>query len=97
MYSLWLLERPAVFFPVIDTLKSTIVDTAGATAQSKPLSLLEASESPFAVPKMVEWEAMWKAWDAVTLGMIPPEMLHERPIDLRHICLFYLGHIPAYA
>jgi len=23
-------------------------------------------------------------------------MLHEKPIDLRHICLFYLGHIPAF-
>ena len=38
---------------------------------------------------------MWNVWDCITLGMIPPEMLHTRPIDLRHICLFYLGHIPA--
>jgi hypothetical protein len=28
--------------------------------------------------------------------MIPPSMLLEKPIDLRHICLFYLGHIPAF-
>ena len=23
-------------------------------------------------------------------------MLFEKPIDLRHICLFYIGHIPAF-
>lgn len=25
--------------------------------------------------------------------MIPKELLHQKPIDLRHICLFYLGHM----
>jgi hypothetical protein len=39
---------------------------------------------------------MWALWDFVTLRMIPPSMLHQKPIDLRHICLFYLGHIPAF-
>lgn len=39
---------------------------------------------------------MWTLWDFVTLRMIPPFMLLEKPIDLRHICLFYLGHIPAF-
>lgn len=28
--------------------------------------------------------------------MIPTSMLHEKPINLRHICLFYLGHIPTF-
>jgi len=28
--------------------------------------------------------------------MIPQEMLHQKPIDLRHKCLFYIGHIPTY-
>ena len=28
--------------------------------------------------------------------MIPPAMLLQKPIDLRHICLFYLGHIPTF-
>jgi len=32
----------------------------------------------------------------VTLGMISSQILYEKPIDLRHICLFYLGHIPAF-
>lgn len=39
---------------------------------------------------------MWAAWDFVTRQMIPPSMLFEKPIDLRHICLFYCGHIPAF-
>jgi hypothetical protein len=30
---------------------------------------------------------------SITLDMIPKEMLHQKPIDLRHICLFYLGHM----
>jgi len=28
--------------------------------------------------------------------MIPLSMLYQKPIDLRHICLFYFGHIPAF-
>lgn len=28
--------------------------------------------------------------------MIPRDLLHSKPIDLRHICLFYLGHIPGF-
>lgn len=48
------------------------------------------------IPSWSEWEAMWAFWDHITLEMIPPEMLHTKPIDLRHICLFYLGHIPTF-
>ena len=39
---------------------------------------------------------MWAAWDFITRQMIPPSMLFQKPIDLRHICLFYCGHIPAF-
>ncbi|MCO5590102.1 hypothetical protein L7F22_044071 [Adiantum nelumboides] len=48
------------------------------------------------LPSLKEWDDLWAAWDTVTLTMIPNSMLHEKPIDLRHICLFYLGHIPAF-
>lgn len=48
----------------------------------------------FGVPTAQEFCEMWKAWDLVTLGMIPSHLLHVKPIDLRHKCLFYLGHIP---
>jgi hypothetical protein len=49
------------------------------------------------IPCPKEWKNLWKAWDLVTLQMIPEEMLHQKPIDLRHKCLFYIGHIPTYA
>lgn len=46
---------------------------------------------------MSDWEQIWKAWDTVTLQIIPRHLLLTKPIDLRHIILFYLGHIPAFA
>ncbi|PLW42001.1 hypothetical protein PCASD_10071 [Puccinia coronata f. sp. avenae] len=49
------------------------------------------------VPSMADWNSLWKAWDTVTLEMIPRNMLHQKPIDLRHACFFYLGHIPVFA
>jgi hypothetical protein len=61
------------------------------------------------VPKWEEWQELWKLWDqyvfinlegtkaelmgSITLAMCPEKMLHTKPIDLRHICLFYLGHM----
>ena len=39
---------------------------------------------------------MWAAWDFINRKMIPPSMLFQKPIDLRHICLFYQGHIPTF-
>ena len=52
--------------------------------------------TPFSVPSVQDWEDLWRVWDCITRGMIPPSMLFQKPIDLRHICLFYLGHIPAF-
>ncbi len=46
------------------------------------------------IPTLEEWDKLWAAWDMVTLQMIPQEMLHQKPIGLRHKCLFYIGHIP---
>lgn len=43
------------------------------------------------VPSLGEYEELWKAWDMVTLEMIPEDLLQERPILLRHPCIFYLG------
>jgi hypothetical protein len=54
------------------------------------------TSTPFGVPTIAEWETMWSIWDFVTLRMIPTTMLFQKPIDLRHICLFYLGHIPTF-
>ncbi|KAL4071260.1 C-type lectin protein [Scleroderma yunnanense] len=61
-----------------------------------PLLLPTPFSSPFGVPTLDEWHNLWDAWDLVTLDMIPKEMLHQKPIDLRHKCLFYIGHIPTF-
>ncbi|KAI8805650.1 C-type lectin protein [Cladochytrium replicatum] len=56
-----------------------------------------------AVPTLDEWNELWKAWDTVTMGMIPRANSElgvlghdERPISLRHPYIFYLGHIPCF-
>ncbi|TFK45574.1 hypothetical protein OE88DRAFT_1639743 [Heliocybe sulcata] len=51
---------------------------------------------PFGLPTPADWHHLWRAWDTVTLGMIPSAMLHTKPIDLRHVCVFYIGHIPMF-
>lgn len=58
--------------------------------------LKSPTEDLFSIPTIVEWETMWSTWDMITMGMISPHLLYEKPIDLRHICLFYLGHIPTF-
>ena len=55
-----------------------------------------ASSSPFSVPTVSEWKTIWSAWDMITMEMVSPQLLYEKPIDLRHICLFYFGHIPTF-
>ncbi|CAE6455059.1 unnamed protein product [Rhizoctonia solani] len=99
LYSLWLLERAAFSFPVpfpSQPLASSI--NTNHNRISNETSTLFPS-----IPTRSEWAEAWKvvrrltgAWDAITIGMIPQEMLHQKPIDLRHKCLFYLGHIPAF-
>ncbi|KAI8994191.1 DUF323 domain-containing protein [Trametes punicea] len=79
-YSLWLLERPKFTFPLLKW----------------PQASNAVARSPFSIPTVEEWQNMWAAWDCITRQMIPPSMLFEKPIDLRHICLFYCGHIPTF-
>jgi hypothetical protein len=78
LYSLWLLERPAINLPLVAKNKYGLFN----------------KNSPFGSPQISEWTESWKLWDMITLQMIPESMLHKKPIDLRHRCLFYLGHIP---
>jgi L-histidine Nalpha-methyltransferase / hercynylcysteine S-oxide synthase len=54
------------------------------------------SNTPFGVPTLEEFQEMRAAWDFITTKMIPDSMMFESPIDLRHICLFYTGHIPTF-
>ncbi|THH27007.1 hypothetical protein EUX98_g7189 [Antrodiella citrinella] len=81
-YSLWLLERPIFSFPLLTT--------------PTPAANRQRASTPFGMPTVQEWHAMWAAWDYVNRRMIPSSMLFEKPIDLRHICLFYQGHIPTF-
>jgi hypothetical protein len=80
LYSLWLLERPPFRFPLL----------------SSPSAPNVLSSTPFGTPSPSEWRDAWAGWDFITTKMIPQSMILQRPIDLRHICLFYLGHIPTF-
>lgn len=48
------------------------------------------------VPKINEWEQLWRCWDTVTNMINHDAMLFEQPIGLRHPFIFYIGHIPAF-
>ena len=77
--NLYVLEKPQFFFPPLFKVHS---------------SSSSAAVNPFTVPTLAQWRTLWNAWDTVTLGMIPQCMIHQKPINLRHKCLFYIGHIP---
>lgn len=62
----------------------------------RPMFEFEYKNSYSPLPTLSEFETLWKAWDFVTLEMLPPELLHSKPIDLRNDCIFYLGHIPTF-
>ncbi|PFH46722.1 hypothetical protein AMATHDRAFT_153991 [Amanita thiersii Skay4041] len=61
-----------------------------------PRAIVKSLCSSSNIPLLEEWRNLWSAWDLVTLRMIPQEMLHQKPINLRHKCLFYIGHIPTF-
>lgn len=79
--ALRLLERPPFTFPLLS---------------QTPTTALNINANPYTIPSAAEFRTLWSAWDLVTLGMIPPSMLHQKPIDLRHKPLFYIGHLPTF-
>ncbi|KAF6760178.1 DUF323 domain-containing protein [Ephemerocybe angulata] len=83
--TLYILERPSFVFPLLSSQPRLHTST--------PFCMSSERQYPHPLTK---WQNMWKAWDLVTLRMIPEEMLHQKPIDLRHKCLFYIGHIPTF-
>lgn len=93
-YRLWLLERPSVRFiaPPSNDIASDKLSALNMFNSANGGQLLKVK----GLPKWEEWIALWKFWDHITLDMIPKGLLHQKPIDLRHICLFYLGHIPTF-
>ncbi|KAJ7072579.1 C-type lectin protein [Mycena amicta] len=68
-FSIYVLERPTVVFL-----------PRSHTASFDPSSKQATSN----IPTVDEWKTLWRAWDLVTLQMIPQKMLHQKPIDLRH-------------
>ncbi|GJE99421.1 hypothetical protein PsYK624_156830 [Phanerochaete sordida] len=55
-----------------------------------------STTNPYTLPTLSEFAAVWRAWDAITLGMVPRALLHAQPIELRHRPLFYIGHLPTF-
>ncbi|EMD31755.1 hypothetical protein CERSUDRAFT_162503 [Gelatoporia subvermispora B] len=79
--TLHILERPAFTFPRLS---------------QTPKSTLNPTGHPYGMPALTAFQDGWRAWDFVTLGMLPASMLHSKPIDLRHKPLFYIGHLPTF-
>lgn len=50
----------------------------------------ENGKNASSMPTLEEWTHLWKAFDTTTLDMVNKDLLHTKPIDLRHICLFYV-------
>lgn len=81
-YNLWVLQRPPFHFTSLNKALAAPASADEATLASQ-MGQLE-SQNKLGVPRRDEWEELWHYWDTITLGMIKPEMLHEKPIDLRH-------------
>ncbi|KAK7057481.1 C-type lectin protein [Favolaschia claudopus] len=81
-YTIHVVERPTVVFTPV--------------SRTPPFSASLQPVGSGNIPTPEEWASLWRAWDMVTLQMIPETMLHQKPIDLRHKCLFYIGHIPTF-
>ncbi|BGP74099.1 hypothetical protein NBRC10513v2_007531 [Rhodotorula toruloides] len=83
---LYLVEKPRMWFPA----------TQRSAGRMLGVEEEEEGENEYGVPRLEKWEEMWKAWDALMLDIIPPSLRFRKPIPLRHIPLFYVGHIPAF-
>ncbi|KAJ1943827.1 hypothetical protein GGF37_002475 [Kickxella alabastrina] len=104
-YSLNLFRKPrSTMSPRADVTaakgpSSNFWGSAEAHAQN-PLHLppnVMAREQPSTIPRKNEWEHLWSVWDTLSLHIIPRSKLIDRPIDLRHPFIFYLGHLSAFA
>ncbi|SPO19840.1 related to TAD2 - tRNA-specific adenosine deaminase 2 [Ustilago trichophora] len=108
-YDIWLVEKPSFHFSnsgvdvvsLASKVSSEASQAQGATKiddgwGGSNLDEMAQKAALLGLPSLRDWKTVWDAWNCVTLTMIPRDKLHEKPIDLRHICLFYLGHIPAF-
>jgi len=83
-HSVYLVEKPFVFFPSL---------TAG---QHLGIEDSTVGKNDCGVPALEEWEEMFRAWDWLMHEIIPPSLRFTKPIPLRHVPLFYIGHAPAF-
>ncbi|GAA5839849.1 hypothetical protein JCM9279_005185 [Rhodotorula babjevae] len=84
---LYLVEKPRMWFSA----------TKASSAQMLGIELDEGERvNDYGVPSLSEWEDMWKAWDGLMLDILSSKLHFTKPIPLRHVPLFYLGHIPAF-
>ncbi|KDR75270.1 hypothetical protein GALMADRAFT_249266 [Galerina marginata CBS 339.88] len=81
--TLHILEQPSFVYP---PLSHTVAHSLAPSADGGSGN----------IPTLDDWKTLWATWDLITLQMIPQDMLHQKPIDLRHKCLFYIGHIPTF-
>ena len=80
-FTLYILEKPPfTYLPLSLTVRHGLAPSVDGTKGN--------------IPTVEDWKNLWANWDLVTLKMISPTMLLQKPIDLRHKCLFYIGHIP---
>ncbi|GAA5833679.1 hypothetical protein JCM11251_003203 [Rhodosporidiobolus azoricus] len=89
-HSLYLVEKPKMWFP---SGKASAKRMLGI---EEKVGKEEEEENQYGLPRLEEWEEMWKAWDGLMLDIIPPALRFQKPIPLRHVPLFYVGHIPAF-
>jgi hypothetical protein len=66
------------------------------TKKAMPFHLDPSKYAATTVPTLEDWRGLWAAWDTATRGMIPDDELLNKPIKLRNVCIFYLGHIPTF-
>ncbi|KDE07160.1 hypothetical protein MVLG_02564 [Microbotryum lychnidis-dioicae p1A1 Lamole] len=82
-YSLYLVERPTIAFSLSN---HPSLQQFGVTP----------SPNAYGLPSVDEWKTQWASWDMLVRDIMPQDLLMTKPIPLRHIPLFYLGHLPCF-
>ncbi|GAA6042900.1 hypothetical protein JCM8097_002759 [Rhodosporidiobolus ruineniae] len=88
-HALYLVERPRMWFPSPWKSAAKMLGIQDEDEEKR-------EENVYGVPTLEEWEEMWRAWDGLMLDIFPPSLRFTKPIPLRHVPLFYVGHIPAF-
>ncbi|GAA6059119.1 hypothetical protein JCM10212_003866 [Sporobolomyces blumeae] len=92
-HSLYLVEKPGMFFPS-QAAEHVLLGDEAVEQQEKEAK--KDKTNPYGLPSMNDWEEMFRAWDWLMHEMIPASMRFTKPIPLRHVPLFYVGHAPAF-